>query len=450
VDSGARALLGAVATGFAPLPGTAGPGRTDDGPLNWPGYAHDRARSQARSGEAESVLCGIGRIGGHEVVLIAFEFGYIGGSIGEDAGARIVAALTEARRRQVPAVSLIATGGSRMQEGVRSLRQLQLIAAECAANRAAGIPHIAVLRDPTTGGVWASLGAGADIHIGVRGATLAFAGGRVRGDASGAGTGDDFLAEGKYRAGQLDELVDFDELPAVLARLVDLLANRPGADPAPVPYALGRTDLPPDGWTAVRWARDPARPRAGAYLDDYFQTRVPIRGDRAGGVDRGLLCGIGRHAGRTIAFAAQNGTATTAAGFRTATRLIQLADRLRLPVLTIVDTPGAANDAAAERDGIGPAIAGVFAAIAQARVPVTTLVVGEGGSGGALALASPQRLWICADAYFSVIDVPAAARILKRDAGDVPVLADQLRIRPQDLLADGLVTGIAERRPGNA
>jgi acetyl-CoA carboxylase carboxyl transferase subunit beta len=164
-------------------------------------------------------------------------------------------------------------------------------------------------------------------------------------------------------------------------------------------------------------------------------------------VDPGLLCGLGRRDGRTIAYAAQTGTATTAAGFRTATRLVRLAQRLGLPVLTIVDTPGAANDARAERDGIGPAIAELFAAMAETSVPVTTLVIGEGGSGGALALAAPGRFWICPDAYFSVIDVPAAARILRRDEAEVPALADQLRIRPQDLLADGLVQGIAPHRP---
>ncbi len=442
---GARAAIALLAEGFEPLP-QAGAETDGDGPLDWPGYAEDRARARANSGEDESVVCGTARIAGHTVVVVSFDFRYIGGSIGERTGDLICRALEEARRRRCPVVSLIATGGSRMQEGMRSLRQLQRIAGECARNRAAGVAHVAVLRHPTTGGVWASLGAGADVIIGLRGATVAFAGRRVRGDPDDS---EDFRAEGKYRTGQIDLLVDTPDLPRAVTGLVDLLGaaadGRRAGDPvaAPVPRALGRTDLPPDGWSAVRRARAPERPRARAYLDDYFEVRVPISGDRAGGVDPGMLCGIGRHDGRTVAYAAQTGTANTPAGFRTATRLVHLADRLGIAVLTLVDTPGAANDGSAERAGTGPAIAGLFAAIAAATVPVTTLVIGEGGSGGALALASPDRLWITPDGYFSVIAPHAAAAILKRDETEVPALAAQLRLRPQDLVHDGLVRGIA-------
>ncbi|SCG77973.1 carboxyl transferase domain-containing protein [Micromonospora inositola] len=442
---GARAAISLVAAGFEPLPAVADAADDGDGPLDWPGYARDRARARTDSGEDESVLCGTARIGAHAVVVISFDFRYIGGSVGERAGALICQALAEARRRHCPVVSLIATGGSRMQEGMRSLRQLQRIAAECARNAEIGVPHVAVLRNPTAGGLWASLGAGADVVVALQGATVAFAGRRVRGDLHDT---DDFRAEGKYGTGQVDLLVSPADARGVVTDLVDLLApaagrRRAGGVPAPVPRALGRTDLPPDGWSAVRRARDADRPRARAYLDDYFDVRVAISGDRAGGVDTGMLCGIGRRDGRTVAYAAQTGTANTPAGFRTATRLVHLADRLGIPVLTLIDTPGAANDESAERAGVGPAIAGLFAAIAGARVPVTTLVIGEGGSGGALALASPDRLWITPDGYFSVIAPHAAAAILKRAETDAPALAAQFRLRPQDLLEDALVRGIA-------
>lgn len=189
-------------------------------------------------------------------------------------------------------------------------------------------------------------------------------------------------------------------------------------------------------------AREPGRPRAEAYLSAYFDDREEISGDRCGGADPGIRCGFGRREGRTIAFAAQCGTATRPAGFRTAARLIRLADRLGIPVLTLVDTPGAANDAAAERAGAGAAIAEVFAALATADVPVTSLLIGEGGSGGALALAAPGRLWATPDSYFSVIAPELAAAILKRDETQLHETADQLRIRPQDLLELGVIQGI--------
>jgi acetyl-CoA carboxylase carboxyl transferase subunit beta len=332
-------------------------------------------------------------------------------------------------------VSLIATGGTRMQEGMLSLRQLQVIVGEAVRTPT---PHVAVLRDPATGGVWASLGAGADVVLAFRGAQVGFAGRRVRPAADDPA----YTAEGQHAAGNVDELVT--DLRAQLGAWLALLSGGSAA-PAPVPRALGALTPAPTGWAAVTRARSAARPRAVAYLDDYFATRRSVRGDRAGGVDEGMLCGVGRHEGRSVAYAAQTGTANTPAGYRAASRLVRLADRLGLPVLTLVDTPGAAAGPAAERAGAAPAIADLFATIATARVPVTTLVIGEGGSGGALALCSPDRLWIAPDAYFSVIAPELAAAILKRDPAEVPELADRLKLRPEELLELGVVQGIASR-----
>ena len=171
----------------------------------------------------------------------------------------------------------------------------------------------------------------------------------------------------------------------------------------------------------------------------------PSAGDRAGGHDPGMLCGFGRRAGGPIAYAAQTGGANTPAGFRTAARIVRLADRLGIPVLTLIDTPGAANDEAAEGAAIGPSIAEAFAAVAAARVPVTSLVIGEGGSGGALALASHTELWIAPDGYFAVIGPESAAAILKLPPDEVPAVAERMRLRPQDLVALGVVQGIAPR-----
>ncbi len=174
-------------------------------------------------------------------------------------------------------------------------------------------------------------------------------------------------------------------------------------------------------------------------MDAYFTHRLAISGDRCGGTDAGMLCGFGEREGRTVAYAAQAGTATRPAGYRTAARLIRLAGRLGIPVLTLVDTPGAANDAEAERQGAGAAIAELFGAVASARTPLTTLLIGEGGSGGALALAAPGNTWATASSYFSVIAPEPTAAILKRPPEETESTAYQLRLRPQDLAELGLI-----------
>ncbi|MGX6747467.1 carboxyl transferase domain-containing protein [Streptomyces xantholiticus] len=497
----------------------------DDGPLGWAGYGAQRARASRRTGSAESVVHGTATLGDTRCVVISFEFGFLGGSLSERAGDRLEAAYTLAREHRLPLVSLIATGGSRMQEGMVALSQLQRVARASALLREARVAHIAVLRDPTTGGGWATLGAGADVVLALPGAQVGFAGSRVRpSDADPTA----YTAEGQLAAGQIDAIVRPESLRGTLAFWVIALgtgapsdragragtpgtaaANGPdddttgtppagsstGAEPSgtiaaatagvhgPARAAAGVTgsrpqgpsagataagpadgaggpgssrpqaiappralggggELPRSGWDAVRQARAAGRPRAQEYLDDYFTRREPLRGDRCGGDDPGMLCGVGLRDGRPVAYAAQCGTATTPAGYRTAARVIRLADRLGLPVLTLIDTPGAANGADAERSGAGAAIAELFGTVAAARTPLTSLLIGEGGSGGALALAAPGNTWATPDSYFSVIAPELAAAILKRAPDRVAHTADQLRLRPQDLVELGVVRGI--------
>ncbi|MFD4552953.1 carboxyl transferase domain-containing protein [Streptomyces sp. NPDC058469] len=493
----ARETLALIADAFDELPYPARESKPD-GPLAWQGYDASRARAADRTGESESVICGTATVAGTQAVLIAFEFGFLGGSLGERTGDRLEAAYTYAREHRLPVVALVATGGSRMQEGMIALTQLQRVARQSVLTREAGLPQIAVLRDPTTGGGWATLGAGADVIMALPGAQVGFAGSRVRPpDADPTA----YTAEAQVTAGAADAVVRPEELKETLGRWLRLLTT-PWAGQAPVPAALDRStrhtsagpaatardavqnsgsarhaeadlpgtgldaeqrarstrhtpagppaaaqeavqrvaaDLPATGWEAVQRARSPQRPRAASYLDAYFTHRLAISGDRCGGTDAGMLCGFGEHEGRTIAYAAQAGTATRPAGYRTAARLIRLADRLGIPVLTLVDTPGAANDAEAERQGAGAAIADLFGAVASARTPLTTLLIGEGGSGGALALAAPGNTWATPDSYFSVIAPESAAAILKRPPEETESTADQLHIRPQDLAELGVI-----------
>ncbi|MYQ50501.1 MULTISPECIES: carboxyl transferase domain-containing protein [unclassified Streptomyces] len=434
----ARDAIAAVTEDFTEHRPAGGP-ETGDGPIGWAGYGESRARAAARTGEEESVLHGTARVVGRSCVLVAFEFGFLGGSLGRRAGDRLEAAYALAAERRLPLVSLVATGGSRMQEGMIALTQLQRVAGASTRLRAAGLPQIAVVRDPATGGGWATLGAGADVVLALPGAQTGFAGSRVRpADADPFA----YTAEGQWAAGQVDAVVAPAELRRTLGRWLAALTVTGPARPAPVPESLSATGLPETGWDAVEQARAAARPRAGAYLDAYFDDRLALRGDRCGGVDPGMLCGVGLRAGRPVAYAAQCGTATRPAGYRTAARVIRLADRLGLPVLTLIDTPGAANDAEAERTGAGAAIAEVFAAVAGARVPVTSLVIGEGGSGGALALAAPGNTHVTADSYFSVIAPELAAAILKRGPEEVHATAGQLRLRPQDLVELGVARSV--------
>jgi acetyl-CoA carboxylase carboxyl transferase subunit beta len=400
-------------------------------PSSWPGYPDQICRAREAAGARHAVTTGVATVGGEACVLVGFEFAFLGGSMGTAEGARIVRAFSVAVAERLPVVCVAASGGSRMQEGTSALMQMQAVAAAIAGARRAGIPHIAVAGDPTTGGVWASLIAGADVLISVPGARVSFSGSRTRPPGADPQS-PEYLADAKWAHGFVDALSPVPELRARVAAVVGMLSPRSRGD---LPRRAPLPAWPPDDGDVAR---------ADRWLAGYFGQAVEIRGDRCGGVDPGLRCGFGRHQGTTIGYVAQTGERTTPAGFRTATRLLRLAARLRLPVLTLIDTPGAAAAPADEAAGVGPAIAELLVAMASCEVPVTSVVIGEGVSGGALALASPNDLWIARDGYLAVTAPEFAVSILKLGVHDIPQVTRWLRLTPAELMSRGIVTGIIE------
>ncbi len=427
-------------------------------PAGWPGYPGQLRGARAAAGVPHAVTTGVATVGGEQCVLVGFEFSFLGGSIGEAEGARIAAAFDLAVGRGLPVVSVAQSGGMRMQEGSSALVQMQVVAGAIARARRAGMPHIAVAGDPTTGGVWASLVASADVIMGVHGAQVSFSGSRTR-PACADPAANEFRAEGQWAGGFLDMIVPEERLRGEVAAVVSLLSPQTrgeatnGAPAASAPAsAPGAGDAATagsqDAWLQVSRARTRRRPRAEQWLAGYFGRSFEIRGDRTGAVDPGLRCGFGSRGGVTIGYIAQTGQPTTAAGFRTAARLLDLAERFGRPVITLIDTPGAANEPQDEAAGVGPAIAELLIAVASASVPVTSVIIGEGVSGGALALAAPGRLWLGPDGYLAVTSPEHAASILKLPASDAPRVAGLLRLTPADLCRRGIARGVLRPPPG--
>ena len=281
-------------------------------PSDWPGYPDQLRRARTVTGARHAVTTGVATIGGEPCVLAGFEFGFLGGSMGAAEGARITRAFSVAAAERLPIVCVSASGGSRMHEGTSALLQMQAVAAAIAGTRRAGIPHIAVAGDPTTGGVWSSLIADADVLISVPGARVSFSGSRTRPPGADPQS-PEYLADRKWARGFIDVLSPVPGLRAEVAAAVRLLSPRTRGDiprRAPLPAwpagdSFGDGAPGADAWTHVGGARRPGRARADRWLAGYFGPTVEIRGDRCGGVDGGLRCGFGRHQGTTIAYAAQ-------------------------------------------------------------------------------------------------------------------------------------------------
>ncbi|MDX2853045.1 acetyl-CoA carboxylase, carboxyltransferase subunit beta [Streptomyces sp. PA03-3a] len=445
-------------------------------------YVERLREARAETGMDEAVVCVRGTVEGQPVVVAAMDFRFLGGSLGLGVGTQITRAARTSLRRRVPLLLVTASGGARMQEGALSLMQMARTAQALAELDEAGVLVVSLVTDPTYGGVAASYATLADVIIAEPGARLGFAGPRVIQQTTGQRLPEGFqTAEFLLSRGLIDDVVPRAALRPTLARLLRLRSGeglarpggrRPAERPRPATVPRGpavrvvRTadELPErDAWEAVRLARHPMRPTAADYATHLLQDFHELHGDRLaadcpaviGGP--GLLHGspvmlIGHHKGgpgleerRRRHF----GMATPA-GYRKAARLMRTAAKLGIPVVTLIDTPGANPGPDAESGGQALAIAENLRLMARLPVPVVAVITGEGGSGGALAFAVADRVLVSANGIYSVISPEGCAAILWKDPGAAPAAAAALRLHARDLLRLGIVDGVVPEPPDGA
>ncbi|MEU4563513.1 acetyl-CoA carboxylase, carboxyltransferase subunit beta [Actinoplanes sp. NPDC023936] len=438
----------------APLPA--------DDPVRDPlGFADSRpyrdrlAAARRATGLSEAVLCARGTIEGTPVTVAVMDFGFLGGSLGMVVGDRITRAAETALADRTPLIIVTASGGARMQEGVLSLMQMAKVSQAIAALDDAGLLTVSIITEPTFGGVAASFAACTDVVIAEPAARMGFAGPRVIEQTVRETLPDGFQTAGFLLAhGMVDRVVPRGELRAVLGRL--LAVTRPAA-PGPAPDVLIRDParLPEkDAWDTVRDARDPDRPTTLEYAAALLDGFVELHGDRLAGDCPAIVGGLGVLRGRPVLLLGHQKGHTTRElierrfgmaspeGYRKAARLLRLAAKLGLPVVTLVDTPGAYPGVAAEERGQAFAIADIIKQLCSLPVPVVSVVVGEGGSGGALALAVADRVLCRAGAFYSVISPEGCAAILWKDAAAAPRAARALRLGARHLLASSVVEAV--------
>ncbi|MFI7079080.1 acetyl-CoA carboxylase carboxyltransferase subunit alpha [Micromonospora sp. NPDC049903] len=432
-------------------------------------YPHRLTAARADTGLAEAVLCGTATVGRYRCALAVMDFRFLGGSLGSAVGELITRTAEESLASGVPLVLVTASGGARMQEGALSLMQMATVSQAIAALREAGLLTVSVLTDPTYGGVAASFATCTDLVIAESGARMGFAGPRVIRQVTGRNLPEGFqTAEFLLRHGQVDMVVP---RHALRARLTTLLAaaaaggRRPGVTPMsarPVGPVVDPEPTTRDAWATVRLARHPARPTTLDYLETAFDGFTELHGDRLRGdcpavvgglarLDGRHLMVIGHQKGHTSAeLVARNFGMASPAGHRKALRLMRLAARLGLPVVTLVDTPGADPGIAAEEHGQAAAIAENILTMSVLPTPVVTVVTGEGGSGGALALAVADRVLMLQHAVYSVISPEGCAAILWPGRTAAPEAARALKLTAPDLVRLGIVDEVVPEPPGSA
>ncbi|WP_169816237.1 acetyl-coenzyme A carboxylase carboxyl transferase subunits beta/alpha [Nocardia miyunensis] len=435
-------------------------------------YREELRAASERSGSDESVVTGEGRLRGRRIAVIACEFGFLAGSIGVAAAERVVLAVERATELGLPLVASPTSGGTRMQEGTVAFVQMVKIAGAVTMHKAAGYPYLVYLRDPTMGGVFASWGSLGHMTFAEPGALIGFLGPRVyralygRPFPEGVQT-----AENLYRNGVIDGVVPVRVFRRIVHRVLNVVhsqaisdsqeSGRPAAAEPPVSgaveYPAGHAGSSTDqsAWDSVLISRRPDRPGIRELLR-HATDRVPLSGTGQGESDRTVVLALARLRGRACVVFGHDRAGQTAentmgpAALREARRSMHLAAELRLPLVLVIDTVGAALSREAEERGLAPEIALCLADLITLGTPTVSVLLGQGSGGGALALLPADRVLAATHAWLAPLPPEGASAIVFRDTEHAPALADAQRIRAGDLLADGVVDRIVPEYPDAA
>jgi acetyl-CoA carboxylase carboxyl transferase subunit beta len=434
-------------------------------------YPQRLAAARERTGQNDAVVAGTGRVDGMPVVVAVVDFDFLGGSIGAVVGEVVARAARRALDRRTPLLLITASGGARMQEGALSLMQLAKTSQELGRLHEAGILCLNLNTDPTYGGATASFAVLGDVVLAEPGARIGFAGPQVIRQTIRQDLPAGFqTAEFGRDTGHVDLIVAREALRHTLARLLRLHAPRRGGwdrrahhGTRPAALVTDPTQLcaRPAAET-VRLARALGRPTTldfcGYLLDEF----VEFAGDRLLGDDPALVGGVGRLDGRTVVMIGHQKGHDPAElvrrnfgmpqpwGYHKAHRLMTHAATFGLPVVALIDTPGAYPGLEAEQRGQGQAIARCIMHMSRLPVPTVAVVTGEGGSGGALAIGVGNRVLMLENSYFSVISPEGCSTILWGTSTHAAQAAEQLGITAPDLLALGVMDGVVTEPPGGS
>ena len=443
-------------------------GETEDiNPLDFPEYSAKLAQAREKTGLSEGVIVGKARIFGEETALGVIDSRFLMGSMGHTVGERITRTAERATAEKLPLILFCCSGGARMQEGIISLMQMEKTAAALKRHADAGLLYIPVLTDPTTGGVTASFAMLGDIILAEPGALIGFAGPRVIEQTIGKKLPEGFQrAEFQLEHGFADALVERKDLKLTLHRLLrmhhrlngwanfDPFREEDDYSPTAVSAERARHAKPLDAWDKVHEVRKTNRPGTMDYIEQIFDEFLELHGDRCYRDDPAVVGGIARLDGQPVTvIGIRRGSSAqeclknnfgmpSPEGYRKALRLMKQAEKFGRPIISFVNTSGAYPGLEAEENGQGEAIARNLFEMSALKVPVLCLLIGEGGSGGALALAVGNEVWMMENATYAILSPEGFASILWKDGKRAKEAARIMKITAQDLLSLGVIEKI--------
>ena len=417
-------------------------------------YLEELSQARAKSGTGEAILTGEGFIKGRKVAIVIGEFAFLAGSIGVAAATRIIEAFERATRERLPLLAAPVSGGTRMQEGTLAFMQMVGITGAVVAHKAAGLPYLVYLRHPTTGGVLASWGSLGHVTVAEPGALIGFLGPRVYEALHGQPFPKDVqTSENLFAHGLLDAVLAPERLAEITSRALTVLApdrstfrSVPTIEKEP----LGEHTA----WESITLTRAANRPGVRSLLRYGANNVLRLHGTGEGESQPTLLLALARFGSAPCILLAQdrvNGDRPLGpAGLREARRGMKLASELKIPLVTVIDTPGASLSKESEEGGLAGEIARSLADQIALDAPTLCVLLGQGGGGGALAILPADRVIAAEHAWLSPLPPEGASVIVHRTTDFAAEMASQQGVRAKDLLAAGIVDRIVTERPDAA
>lgn len=434
-------------------------------PLQYHGYEDKIQELKLKTGLDEAVITGSGEIHGQQVVIAVMDGRFLMASMGYVVGEKITRAIEEATKRRIPFVIFTCSGGARMQEGITSLMQMAKTTAALKRHSDAGQLYISVLTDPTTGGVTASFALLGDVILAEPKALIGFAGPRVIEQTIGEKLPKGFQrSEFLLEHGYIDAIVERNEMKDALGNILQLHQVGEGKETfaaasdetvrSTVQRTKGQQNL--TTWERVLLSRSKERPVGSQYIAELFPDFIEFHGDRYYADDKAIIGGLATFEGMpvTVIVQAKGGNTKeniernfgmpSPEGYRKALRLMKQAEKFNRPILCMVDTPGAFCGLEAEERGQGEAIGKNLFEMSRIKVPILSIVIGEGGSGGALALATADEVWMMENSVYSILSPEGYSAILWKDSSKAKEAATIMKMTSFDLLEAGIIEKIIE------
>ena len=423
-------------------------------PVNYKGYPEKVQALQEKTGLKEAVVTGKGKINGRDTVIAVCDGRFLMASMGWAVGEKITRAVERATEEKLPIIIFACSGGARMQEGITSLMQMAKTSAALERHSKAGLLYVSVLTEPTTGGVTASFAMLGDIILAEPGALIGFAGPRVIEQTIGQKLPKGFQrSEFLKEHGFVDQIVERQQMRQTLGKILKMhQTGNEKVEKATKEFQNRKTRSKTlEAWERVQISRRNDRPVAGHYIEALFQDFIELHGDRYFSDNPAIVGGIATFHGRAVTVIAQakgqntkenighNFGMPSPEGYRKALRLMKQAEKFHRPVICFVDTPGAFCGISAEERGQGEAIARNLYEMSALKTPILSIVIGEGGSGGALAMAVSDQVWMLENSIYSILSPEGFASILWKDSTKAAQAAKVMRLTAADLKEMGIV-----------